>query len=128
MGKGRKKKPEELQQKCKLTIWLTTEEKERLKQRAGQLPVSQYFRETLLNGRPPKQPPSVPAINWQVYTELSEHLQALRQLSSQFAAHSINEQAQAIARHSHRIREMLENYRITLISLQSGGKDDDKQN
>lgn len=127
MGKGRRKKPEELQQKSKITVWLTKGEKDRLTERAGQLPVSQYFRETLLRGRPPKQPPIVPAVNWQAYTELSEHLQVLRQLSSQFEAHTMNEQAQAIARYSQRIAEMLEAYRMSLIGLKHGGKEDDSQ-
>ena len=127
MGKGRRKKPEKLQQKSKITVWLTKGEKDRLTERAGQLPVSQYFRETLLRGRPPKQPPIVPAVNWQAYTELSEHLQVLRQLSSQFEAHTMNEQAQAIALHSQRIAEMLEGYRVSLISLQARGKDDDSE-
>lgn len=127
MCKGRRKKSEELQQKSKITVWLTKGEKDRLTERAGQLPVSQYFRETLLRGRPPKQPPIVPAVNWQAYTELSEHLQVLRQLSSQFEAHTMNEQAQALARGAQRIREALEAYRMSLIDLQHGGKDDDKQ-
>lgn len=125
--RGRKKKPEAQKQRQKLTVWLSDAEKEKLVARAGTLPVSTYFRETLLRGRPPKQPPIVPAVNWQAYTELSEHLQVLRQLSSQFEAHTMNEQAQAIARHSQRIAEMLEGYRVSLISLQARGKDDDKQ-
>ena len=127
MCKGRRKKSEELQQKSKITVWLTKGEKDRLTERAGQLPVSQYFRETLLRGRPPKQPPIVPTINWEAYQKLTEHLNLLRQLLEQFARHTHNEQAQALARGAQRIRETLENYRISLIELKHGGKDDDSE-
>lgn len=127
MGKGRRKKPQELQQRHKITVWLTEAEKQKLTERAGQLPISAYFRELLLKGRPPKQPPIIPAVNWQAYTELSAHLQVLRQLSEQFALHTQDEQAQALARGAQRIREALEAYRMSLIDLQRGGKDDDSE-
>lgn len=127
MGQGRKRKPQEQKQKAKITVWLTECEKQRLMERAGEMPISAFFRELLLKGRAPKRPPKVPSINWEAYQKLAEHLNVLRKLSEQFALHTQDEQAQAIARHSQRIREMLENYRIALISLQSGGKDDDKQ-
>lgn len=120
MGKGRKKKAEELKQKYKITIWLTLEEKEKLTSRAGQLPISSYFRETLLKGRSPKQPPQIPAINLEAYKELSKHIKILRQLSEQFSSHTTLEQAQALAAHSQRIRDMLDKYRLSLIELQRG--------
>lgn len=124
MDKGRKKKPQELQQRHKITIWLTAAEKQRLTERAGEMPISGYFRELLLKGRAPKQPPKVPAINWEAYQKLTEHLNVLRNLSEQFASHTHDEQAQALARGAQRIKEILENYRISLIELKHGGKDD----
>ena len=127
MGKGRKKKPEELQQKSKITVWLTKGEKDRLTERAGEMPISAFFRALLLKGRAPKQPPKVPAINWEAYQTLTEHLNVLRSLSEQFARHTHDEQAQALARGAQRIREMLEQYRISLIDLQRGGKRDDNK-
>ena len=127
MGQGRKRKPQEQKQKAKITVWLTEAEKQRLAERAGQLPISSYFRELLLKGRAPKQPPNIPTINWEAYQKLTGHLNILRQLSGQFEAHTMNEQAQAIAQHSQRIAEMLEAYRMSLIGLKHGGKEDDSQ-
>ena len=128
MTRGRKRKSEEQQQKCKITIWLTAEEKEKLLKRTGSIAVSKYFRETLLRGRAPKLPPSVPEINWRAYRELSEHIQTLRQFIAAFQSHRHEEQARAIAQHSERIREMLEAYRISLITLsQERRSNNDKQ-
>ena len=117
--RGRKKKPEAQKQRQKLTVWLSDAEKEKLVARAGTLPVSTYFRETLLRGRSPKQPPTI--------RELSEYLKMLKQLSEQFGAHTQNEQAQALARGAAQIKEILERSRIALISLQNGTKGHDKQ-
>lgn len=125
--RGRKKKPEAQKQRQKLTVWLSDAEKEKLVARAGTLPVSTYFRETLLRGRSPKQPPTIPEINLQAYRELSEYLKMLKQLSEQFGAHTQNEQAQALARGAAQIKEILERSRIALISLQNGTKGHDKQ-
>ena len=128
MKRGRKRKPEELRQRQKLTIWLTDIEKERLVARAGTLPISEYFRTLLLSGRAPKQPPIIPEVNLQVYKELSEHLTTLKRLSEQFAAHTYSEQAQAIANHADRIKVMLERYRVSLITLLTQeNKHNDKQ-
>lgn len=127
MCKGRKKKPLGLQQRHKITIWLTATEKQRLTERAGEMPTSAYFRELLLTKRAPKQPPKVPAINWEAYQTLAEHLNVLRQLSEQFARHTHYEQAQALARGAQRIRGALEEYRMSLIALQRGGKEDDNK-
>ena len=128
MARGRKKKNETEQQKHKITIWLTMEEKERLTARAGQIPISRFFRETLMRGRSPKQPPVIPTINIETYKELSEHLKVLQQFINAFNNHSSEEQARAIAQHSERIREMLEAYRISLITLsQERRSNNDKQ-
>lgn len=117
MGKGRKRKAEELKQKYKITIWLTLEEKEKLTSRAGQLPISSYFRETLLKGRSPKQPPIIPSINFKAYRELATHVKTLKKLADIFGSHTQNEQALALAKGSRQIKEALEQYRVTLISL-----------
>ena len=129
MARGRKRKEQGLQQKQKITIWLTELEKQKLIARAGTMPISRYFRETLLRGRAPKLPPNVPELNWRVYKELSEHIQTLRQFIAAFQSHRQEEQAHAIAQHSARIKDMLEQYRLSLISLsQSKEKENDKQN
>lgn len=128
MTRGRKRKSEEQQQKCKITIWLTAEEKEKLLKRTGSLAVSKYFRETLLRGRAPKQPTSVPPLNWEAYKELGEHLKVLRQLENQFRSHTEVEQAQALANHTERIRGLLEQYKVSLISLSTQEKGHDSQN
>lgn len=127
MERGRKRKPEELKQRQKLTIWLTDLEKEKLVTRAGTLPISEYFRTLLLSGRAPKQPPTIPEVNLHVYKELSEHLTTLKRLSEQFATHTHSEQAQAIANHADRIKAMLERYRVSLITLLQENKHNDKQ-
>ena len=49
MAKGRKKKPEEQKQSEKITIWITPSEKAKLIERAGNISVSQYFRENRNN-------------------------------------------------------------------------------
>ena len=120
--RGRKKKPEAQKQRQKLTVWLSDAEKEKLVARAGTLPVSTYFRETLLRGRSPKQPPQIPAINLEAYKSLSEHIAILRQLTQQFAEHTQDEQARALRRGTEAIKKMLEDYRISLISLQNKEK------
>ena len=125
MTRGRKRKSEEQQQKCKITIWLTAEEKEKLLKRTGSLAVSKYFRETLLRGRAPKQPPVVPSPNWKAYRELAGHMTVLRELSNQFKIHTEIEQAQALRNYSEQIREMLEKYRISLITLSTAEKGHD---
>lgn len=125
MARGRKRKPESQQQNQKITVWLTVEEKEKLIQRAGLLPVSRYFRETLLRGRAPKQPPVVPSPNWKAYRELAGHMTVLRELSNQFKIHTEIEQAQALRNYSEQIREMLEKYRISLITLSTAEKGHD---
>lgn len=127
MSKGRKKKPQEQKQKAKITVWLTETEKQKLTERAGEMPISAFFRALLLKGRAPKQPHKVPAVNWEAYQKLMEHLNVLRNLSEQFALHTHDEQAQALARGAQRIREMLETYRVSLIDLQRGGKEDDSK-
>lgn len=122
MARGRKKKNETEQQKHKITIWLTMEEKERLTARAGQIPISRFFRETLLRGRAPKLPPQIPAVNLEAYKSLSEHIAILRQLTQQFSEHTQDEQARALRRGAEAIKKMLEDYRISLISLQNKEK------
>ena len=119
MARGRKRKLESQQQKHKITIWLTMEEKERLTARAGQIPISRFFRETLMRGRSPKQPPTIPEINLQAYRELSEYLKILKRLSEQFSAHTQSEQAQALAKGTGQIKEILERSRIALLALQN---------
>lgn len=119
MAKGRKKKPEEQKQSEKITIWITPSEKAKLIERAGNISVSQYFRETLLRGRSPKRPPQIPAINLQAYRELSEYLKILKRLSEQFSAHTQSEQAQALAKGTGQIKEILERSRIALLALQN---------
>lgn len=128
MARGRKKKPEEQRQNEKITVWLTEAEKHKLTERTGNMAVSQYFRELLLRGRAPKLPPIIPEVNLQVYKNLSEHHTTLKQLSEQFAAHSHNEQALALANHAEKIRTILENYRISLISLSPRKKGHDCEN
>ena len=80
-----------------------------------------------MKGRSPKQPPVIPTINIETYKELSEHLKVLQQFINAFNNHSSEEQARAIAQHSERIKDMLEAYRSSLITLSQEHRRNDKQ-
>ncbi len=121
---GRNKKTDADKQKCKMTIWLTENDKRKLTERAGSMPVSQYFRHTLLKGRVPKLPPIVPPVNMTAYLELCGHIKILKRLSDLYLRLEPDGRAEILRKHAEQILETLERYRGRLLSLEKAERND----